>query len=88
VRVIKSDETFSIFCMKCQRIIESMRFLGRGLDLGYGKADPMLSDWVDDDNLSIQVEQGVEPFVTPLVFHHIRLSVADNFVKRGPAAKA
>jgi hypothetical protein len=39
---------------------------------------PVLSERVDDDDLTIQIEQSVEAFVTPLMFHRIRLSVNDN----------
>ena len=76
--VVKSDETLPVFCVERQRIIETMRFLGSRFDFGDCETDPVLSEWVDDDYLSIEIEQNVEAFVTPLMFHGARLSVGDN----------
>jgi hypothetical protein len=53
VRVVKSYETFPVFCVERQRIIETMRFLECRLHLGDGETHPVLSERIDDNDLPI-----------------------------------
>jgi hypothetical protein len=75
--IIKSDQTFAIRSMKCERVIETVWFIGRYWHAGHYESDPMPACWIDHEYLAVQVQKRIKSLVARRA-HSPRLSHTDN----------
>jgi hypothetical protein len=78
VRIVESDQAFPIRSMQRERIFDAVRpRRAHGNAAGY-EPDPMPRFRIDDQDLPVQIEQGIKGWVA---LHQISLSQTDNNVK-------
>jgi len=63
VRIVKSDQALTVRPVQRQRIIEAVRLHLARRDPSYDEPDPMPGFRIDDQNLPVQIKQGVKRVV-------------------------
>jgi hypothetical protein len=77
MRVVEADETFSVRPVEGERVVKSVWFGGVAGYAGYGETHPVVAVGVHDEDLTVQVQEGVQRGVTG-ERHVLRLSQSHN----------
>lgn len=60
MRIVEANEPLTVWAVQRQRIIEPMRLLGGYRHPRDDKTHPMATIRIDDERLSVKIEQGIE----------------------------
>ena len=70
VGIVEPDQTLALRAMQGERVVDAMRLLRRHRHPRDDEADPMAAFRIDDEHLTVKVEQNIQGRVARL--RHIR----------------
>jgi len=79
--VVEPDQSFTRWAVKRERIIQPVRLFRRGRNRGHDELHPMTAGRIDDEHLTVEIQQSVQTRVATLT-HGMLLSYRDNYGKQ------